>query len=175
MRKENPRTHANYGELRKKITHTLPPIVDADCRTLILGTMPSPLSRACGIYYGNPRNRFWPVLAALFGVPLPETNEQRRSLVLKNHIALWDVLACCDIAGAADSSIKNPVPNDIAGLLHGTQMNRIFTTGSTAHRLYTRLCQPHTGLEAHPLPSTSPANQRFSLQQLVELYRVIVQ
>ena len=159
----------------EKIVHQLPPLFDAGSRSLILGTMPSPLSRAHSMYYGNPRNRFWPVLAALFGVPLPETNDQRRTLALQNHIALWDVLASCEITGASDASIKNPIPNDIPRLLHGTQITKIFTTGQTAHRLYTRLCLPHTCIEARPLPSTSPANQRFSLQTLIELYKVIIQ
>lgn len=157
----------------QKVIHPLPPVFAGDSRVLLLGSMPSPRSREAGFYYGHPQNRFWPVLAALFGQPVPPP-DARRDFALAHRIALWDVLASCEIAGASDGSIRHPVANDLAPLLRQSDIRAIFTTGAQAHRLYERLCQPATGLPAVALPSTSPANARFGLAQLAEAYRVIL-
>jgi hypoxanthine-DNA glycosylase len=135
--------------------------------------MPSPVSREQSFYYAHPRNRFWPVLAAVFREPLPRTKEERLQFALARHIALWDVLASCAIDGAADHTIKNPAANDFLPLLRAARITRIFTTGSKAFALYTKLCLPQTGLAAVPLPSTSPANQRISFDGLTDAYRII--
>ena len=155
------------------MVHPLAPIVAPDARTLILGTMPSPASREAGFYYGNPRNRFWPVMAAILGTVDPGDVAGRTRLILGHRLALWDVLASCTIVGASDSSIADPVANDIAGLLRRAPIERVFTTGATAHRLYERLCLPTTRLEATRLPSTSPANAAWSFERLTQAYRVI--
>lgn len=158
-----------------KIEHTLPPVCDAQSKVLILGTMPSPKSREAGFYYSHPQNRFWPVMARLLDAPLPRTNDDKRALMLSRHIALWDVLSSCLIAGADDSSILAPVPNDIAGLLARVPVKAVFTTGTKAASLYRRLVLPQTGVEATALPSTSPANCRYhNLDTLTEAYRVIL-
>lgn len=160
---------------REKIVHTIEPVYDASSRVLILGTMPSPKSRETGFYYGHPQNRFWRVMSALFSCEIPKTNGQRTALLKENRIALWDVLASCDIAGADDGSIKNPVPNDFSRILRGSDIQAIFTTGTKAYALYNRLCRDKTGIEAVPLPSTSPANCRYyTFDQLVERYKVIM-
>lgn len=156
-----------------QVVHPFPPVYDAASRTLILGTMPSPVSRAQAFYYAHPRNRFWPVIAAVFGEPPPLSKEDRIRFALERRIAIWDVLASCVIDGAADHTIKDPEPNDFAPLLHAAQITRVFTTGNKAFALYTRLCLPRTGLAAASLPSTSPANQRMSFADLVDAYRVI--
>jgi hypoxanthine-DNA glycosylase len=155
------------------VVHPFPPVYNADSRLLILGTMPSPVSRAEAFYYAHPRNRFWPVLAAVFGEPPPLSREDRIRFALDRHIALWDVLASCVIKGAADHTIREPKPNDFAPLLRETKIRRVFTTGSKAFALYTKLCLPMTGLAATPLPSTSPANQLMSFDMLVEACRVV--
>lgn len=158
------------------IVHQIAPVFAADSRVLLLGSLPSPKSRAQGFYYGHPQNRFWPTLAAVLGVPPPEPAdiEAKRRLLLEHHLALWDVLAGCLITGAADSSISQPQPNDIASLLRQTQIQAVFCTGAKAHSLYQKLCLPQTGLPAHKLPSTSPANRRCSNQQLIEEYQKIL-
>lgn len=92
------------------IEHGIPPVFNAESRVLILGTMPSPKSRENGFYYMHPQNRFWRVISTVLGEPLPTTNGERASLLLKNKIALWDTLAQCDIIGASDSSVKNAIP-----------------------------------------------------------------
>ncbi len=155
------------------VVHPLAPIVAADARVLILGTMPSPASREACFYYGHPRNRFWPVLAAVLGQEDPGTAQGRTQLVLDHRLALWDVLASCDIVGASDASIANPRPNDIAGLVAGTSIAHIFTTGATAWRYYHRLCEPATRLAATRLPSTSPANAAWRLDDLIAAYQSV--
>lgn len=157
------------------VTHAIEPVVAPDARVLILGTMPSPASREAGFYYGHPRNRFWPVLARVFDEPqVPAGTEERRQLILRHRLALWDVLARCEIRGAADASIADPVPNDLVGrILNRVPIRAVFTTGATAHRLYRRFCEPSTGIAAVCLPSTSPANAAWKLDALVEAYRPI--
>ena len=155
------------------VYHTFGPLYDAQSRVLILGSMPSPKSREVGFFYGHPQNRFWPVLAAVLGEPAPETVEQKRALALRRHIAMWDVLASCEIEGASDAAIRNPVPNDLTGLLAQTQVHTIFCTGAASHKLYTKLCQPMTGMPAVRLPSTSPANAAWSRARLEAAYAVI--
>ena len=127
--------------------------------------MPSPKSREVCFYYGNPQNRFWRVMAALWDEPLPEENDDRRDLCLRHHVALWDVLASCTITGASDASIRDPVPNDV-----GRIISCVFCTGGTATRIYRRLVEPTCGMPCVGLPSTSPANARMRLDDLIAAY-----
>ena len=157
----------------ERILHTIPPVFDENSRVLILGTMPSPKSREVGFYYGHPQNRFWRVLAEVFGEPIPVSVEERRAFALRNRIALWDVLQSCTIVGASDASIRNAVPNPIGELIRSGGIRAVFTTGKTAGELYRKFCLRETGMEAIVLPSTSPANCRVSLEQLKEEYRKI--
>lgn len=154
------------------VLHPLAPLISGDSHTLILGTMPSPRSRAEAFYYAHPQNRFWPVLAAVYGESDPQTAAGRTELLYRHGLALWDVLAACTITGAADSTIRDAVPNDIAGLLKRYPgITRICTTGSAAARFYHRLAEPQTGLSAIALPSPSAANARTSFPQLLSAYR----
>ena len=158
-----------------RVEHPLSPVFDGNSRVLILGTMPSPKSREYGFYYSHPQNRFWRVVSELYGQPLPQTNEEKIAFLLRNRIALWDVLKSCTIDGADDGSIRDPVPNDIAGLLSRTDIRAVFTTGTKAFSLYRRLCLKRTGFPAVALPSTSPANCRhYTYEKLLEAYRVLL-
>lgn len=161
--------------MTERVTHTIEPVCFGDSRVLILGTMPSVKSREIGFYYGHPQNRFWKVLSAVLGEPLPQLKQDKIDLLHRHHIALWDVVKSCDIEGSADSSISDPVSNDIAGLIKNTQITKIFTTGATAYKLYERLCEPKTGIKAICLPSTSPANAKMNVDQLCEKYRAVAQ
>ena len=160
---------------RETVLHELPPVWSADSRTLVLGSIPSPKSRETGFYYGHPQNRFWRTLARVFGEPVPETVPEKKAMLRRHKVALWDVLASCTIVGAGDSSIEDPVPNDVAGLVAKTKVTRIFCTGATAHRLYVRHCAKAVGIDAVRLPSTSPANCAVSDEALVEAYRAIAE
>ncbi len=136
------------------------PVYSSASRALILGTWPSPKSREIGFYYGHPQNRFWPMIAALTGEPVPamEDIEAKKQIILRHGLALWDTLESCTITGASDASIRDPVPNDIAFLLAAAPIQAVFCNGATAYRLYTRYLEPVSGIPAQRLPSTSPAN-----------------
>ncbi len=154
------------------VTHAFAPVYDSRSRWLVLGTMPSPQSVRHGFYYSHPQNRFWPLMAALFNEPLPHTPEEKAALALRHGVALWDVLASCEIKGASDASIRHPVPNDFTRLLHEAPIARIFATGKAAHGLFQRLVAPSLGREAVYLPSTSPANQAlFPWEKLLAAWR----
>ena len=156
------------------IIHSIEPVFDAESRVLILGTMPSPKSREVQFYYGHPQNRFWRVLAAVLGEEVPQSVPEKKAMLLRHRIALWDVLAECEITGASDSSIRNPVANDLSVILDHAPVQAVFTTGATAWKLYTRLQKPHTGIEAVRLPSTSPANCAVKVEALTEAYKAIL-
>ena len=156
------------------IIHSIEPVFDAESRVLILGTMPSPKSREVQFYYGHPQNRFWRVLAAVLGEEVPQSVPEKKTMLLRHRIALWDVLAECEITGASDSSIRNPVANDLSVILDHAPVQAVFTTGATAWKLYTRLQKPHTGIEAVRLPSTSPANCAVKMEALTEAYKAIL-
>ncbi len=160
--------------MKQTITHTIPPCYDSHSRILILGTMPSPKSREYGFYYGHPQNRFWKIISDLLEKPLPTTNQEKQNLLLQNQIALWDVLKSCEIDGASDSSIQNPIPNNLSEILSNSQVHTIFTTGAKAYQLYEKYCFPQTKIPAISLPSTSPANCRTSYQQLKAAYQILL-
>ena len=154
----------------ERVTHTVEPVWSAEARVLVLGTMPSPASRQAGIPYGHPQNRFWPMLAALFGEDDPKTPEGRRDLARRHCVAMFDVLESCTIEGASDSSIRDAVPQDIPAFIKGTRIAHVALTGGTALRLYKRFLADKVGLPYQGFPSTSPANARWRLPELVKAY-----
>lgn len=155
----------------ERVSHEFPPVFSERSRVLILGTIPSPRSRAEGFYYMHPRNRFWKMLCAALGEPLPEDAKGRRALCLRRGVALWDVLESCEISGASDSSIKNAVPNDLSRIFRAADIRMVFTTGKKAQALYERFCGSFP--PAVCLPSTSPANQTVSEEEMLARYREI--
>ena len=157
------------------IIHPFDPVFDENSKILILGSFPSVKSRENAFYYGHERNRFWRMISALFSEPLPETVEQKKVLLLRHNIALWDSAASCSVHASSDSSIRNAVPNDVKSLLDKTNITRIYANGKTAAQLYNKLVLPSTGVEIVALPSTSPANAAFSLEKLIENWQVITQ
>lgn len=154
-------------------THPIPPIYNEDSRILILGSFPSVKSREAGFYYAHPNNRFWKTIAAVTGTELPLTVNDKIDLLLSSHIALWDVIAECDIAGSSDSSIRNVTANDIKPILESSRIESVFTNGKTADALYRKYIRESCGFDAVPLPSTSPANASCSLDRLIEEWRII--
>ena len=158
------------------VTHTFGPWFDEQSRVLILGTMPSPKSREDGFYYAHRQNRFWRVLPALYGLPpLVGDIEGQKRFLTEHHIALWDVLASCEITGSADSSIKNAVPNDLSVILSRADIRRIYTNGKTSEKYYKRFSEEITGRGSVCLPSTSPANAVWSLDRLIGAWKVIAE
>lgn len=146
--------------------HPFAPICDENSRVLVLGTFPSVKSRRNGFYYAHPQNRFWKVAAAVFGEPLPQSRQEKELLLLRNRVALWDVLSECEVTGSDDSSIRNEKPNNISGLIRSHHIAGVFLNGKKAYSLYKK----HFAQEvpAVPLPSTSPANAAYTLERLIE-------
>ena len=155
---------------------------DERSRILVLGSFPSVLSRENAFYYGNPQNRFWRVMAACLGESVPqneggssddgrpltleESITAKKRMLLEHGIALWDVIASCDIKGSSDASIKNVVPAQVERVLETAHIGAVICNGGTAGRLYKRYLQWQVGLAAHVLPSTSPANAAWQLERL---------
>ncbi len=156
-----------------KQIHPIPPLYSASSRVLILGSFPSVKSREQAFFYGHPQNRFWRVAAEILGCGIPRTVDEKKRLILGNRLALWDVIAECDITGSSDSSIREVVPNDISGLLEKSGIKTIFVNGKTAEKFYLRYTEPKTGIKAVCLPSTSPANAAWSFERLCEAWSVI--
>ena len=155
------------------ICHPIPPVWNEDARVLILGSFPSVRSREIGFFYGHPQNRFWRTVAAVFGEEIPSSTEEKIALLHRRRIALWDVIASCEITGSSDASIRNVTPNDLLPILHGAPIRRIVTNGKTADTLYRRYQLPITGMDAVCLPSTSPANARFRETDLIRAWSVL--
>ena len=118
------------------VTHTFEPVYNGESRVLVLGTFPSVKSRESAFYYGHPQNRFWKVTAAIVKEKVPVSIEEKKSMLLKHGIAIWDVISSCDIKGSSDSSIKSVVPNDVGGLLG---KSKIITTNSVKKKQGLRL------------------------------------
>lgn len=164
------------------ISHGFEPVFDEHSRILVLGSFPSVLSRENAFYYGNPQNRFWRVMAACLGESVPqneggssddgrpltleESITAKKRMLLEHGIALWDVIASCDIKGSSDASIKNVVPAQVERVLETAHIGAVICNGGTAGRLYKRYLQWQVGLAAHVLPSTSPANAAWQLERL---------
>ncbi len=157
-----------------RITHPIPPLYDGNSRILILGSFPSAASRKAQFFYGHPQNRFWRVLAALYETPVPEGTEEKKTFLLDRGIALWDVIASCEIRGSADSSVRDTLPNDLTPILLGSRVERIFTNGRLSGNLYARYQEKETGIKAVYLPSTSPANAAFGMEKLIDAWKVIL-
>ena len=158
----------------QSIIHPFPPLFDENSKTLILGSFPSVKSRESMFFYGHPQNRFWKVLAIIFNQPIPQNIEDKKNLVLDNGLALWDSIHSCTVIGSSDSSIKDVIPNDIRDIIQNSNINRIFCNGALSHKMYMKYIFPDTGIKAVKLPSTSPANATFSLERLVEEWKMII-
>lgn len=172
------------------IEHGFEPVFDRHSRVLVLGSFPSVLSRANSFYYGNPQNRFWRVMAACLGAPVPPNEGDplagsepatldvsiaaKRSMLLNGGVALWDVIESCDIKGSSDASIRNVVPAHIECIAGNAPIEQVVCNGGTAGRLYKRYLQERTGVPAVVLPSTSPANAAWRLERLVGRWREAV-
>ena len=153
--------------------HTIAPVYDRDSRVLILGSFPSVKSREQQFFYGHKQNRFWRVMAGVLDCAVPEDIPQKRDMLLSHHIALWDVIASCEINGSADASIRDVRPNDLSCILSQADIRAIYTNGGKASELYRKYILPVNGREAQLLPSTSPANAGYSLERLTAAWRVI--
>ena len=149
------------------------PVWRADCRVLVLGSHPSVLSKRNGFYYMNPHNRFWSVMSALFDADFVGADSAEKARLLLAHgVALYDVVEACDIEGSADATIRDVCPADLAPLVEGAPITRIFLNGKAAYNLFCRHFPQYVD-RAVCLPSTSPANARCRLADLVAAWRIV--
>lgn len=166
----------NKDESRyETIVHPLKPFYRENSEILILGSFPSVKTREMGYYYGHPQNRFWRVLATLFDKDVPQSIDERAGFLERNRIACWDVIYQCDIIGSSDASIRNVIPTDLQHIVEESSVRRIFCNGGTSAKLYKKYQEPILQVKARRLLSTSPANAAYSLEQLVEDWRVILE
>ncbi len=155
------------------IIHPIRPVYNECSSVLILGSFPSQRSREQMFFYGHPQNRFWRVLASIYGSAVPQTVEEKRDFLLSHGVAVWDVIASCEIVGSADSTIRRVIPNDLGEILAAADIRTIYVNGKTAERYYNRYIRDAIGRDAVCLPSTSPANAAWSFDRLVDAWRVI--
>ncbi len=156
------------------IIHPIPPVYDKDSKILILGSFPSVKSREAGFFYGHPQNRYWKVLAGVFNDSIPATVPEKKEFLLKHHVAAWDVIASCDIEGSSDASIRNVIPNDLTVILGTADIRQIYTNGKTAYNLFQKHTAPLIQRDSICLPSTSPANAAWTIDKLIEAWKVVV-
>lgn len=153
--------------------HPFGPLYNENSKVLILGSFPSVKSREENFFYGHPQNRFWKVLSKVLGYKTPQTIDEKRELLLECGIALWDVIASCEITGSSDNSIKDVTANDISVILDAADIKKIYVNGKTAEKYFNKYIKNKTGREAVCLPSTSPANAAWSVDRLALAWEVI--
>lgn len=157
-----------------KVNHTINPVYNENSKVLILGSIPSVKSREIGFYYSHPKNRFWKILGKIYDEEIGEAIDDKINFLNRHNIALFDVLKSCDISSSSDSTIKNPVPNDLIPIIKGANIKAIFTTGRKAYELYQKYCYKDTNIKAIYLPSTSPANCKKGIEnELISSYSQI--
>lgn len=154
-------------------SHGIDPVYNQDSKILILGSFPSVKSREGNFFYHHPQNRFWKILAIIYDNQNLITIENKKQFLLENNIALWDVIASCSIEGSSDSSIENVIVNDLSSIINKSNITKIYTNGNVADRLYQKYCFPILKIAAVKLPSSSPANASYSLDRLIEAWKVI--
>ena len=135
------------------------PWADKNTHALIVGTMPSAESLRQQMYYAHPQNRFWRYMAEILNAGLPvATAAERRALLLRHGLGLWDALAACERDGSLDSEIKNARPNDFSRL---PQVKFYIFNGQKAFQYFKKFNGNLLKTDASNyavLPSTSPAN-----------------
>lgn len=156
------------------IIHPLKPLFDKDSKILILGSFPSIKTREYGFFYGHPQNRFWPLMENLFNVKLSEDIEERRAFLLKHNIAMFDSIYQCDIVGSSDASIKNVFPSHLEEIFEKADIKQVFCNGTTSFKYYRKYQEKKFDMKAIKLPSTSPANARYRMDDLIEEWKVIL-
>lgn len=153
-----------------EIKYGFEPLYYADSKLLILGSFPSVKSRKAEFYYGNPQNRFWKTLSDFFKKPLPLTTEEKKIFLKNEKIALWDIVAECEIEGSKDSTIKNFKVANIQKILQNSNISFIICNGGTAYDIFLKN-YGDIGTEHIKLPSTSPANTKFCAEEWFDVLR----
>lgn len=155
------------------VIDNLEPIYNENSKVLLLGSMPSSISREQAFYYANPQNRFWLILAKIFNEEIASDKLEKIEFLYQHNIALFDCIKSCEINNSSDNSIKNVAPNDLTWILKNSKIKTIFTIGRKSYQLYNKYIYPKTNIKAIYLPSTSSANASMSIDKLIEEFSQI--
>ena len=153
-----------------KKQHPFSPVYNNHSQILILGSLPSIVSVERGFYYMHPQNRFWKVLERIYKEDVYSKGIlEKKDFILKYHLALYDVVASCDIKNSSDASIENVAYTNIEDILKQAPIQKILFNGKKA---YTLFCKAYPSLihMAISLPSTSSANAQISLEELTSIW-----
>ena len=153
-----------------KVIHNIEPIYNKESKILILGSMPSVISRKNKFYYAHRTNRFWSIINKIFDVEL-NTNEDKINFLLSYKIAIWDTIHSCDISYSSDATIKNIKVNDINNILKKSDIKAIFCTGKKSYQIYNKYF--NNEIPVFCLPSPSGANANFNIEALCKEYEMI--
>lgn len=157
------------------IVHPLEPVYNKNSKILILGSFPSIKTREYGFFYGHPQNRFWPLMEELFKIEIKDDIGEKRKFLFDHEIGLYDAIYQCEIIGSADSTIRNAVPTNLKEIIRNSNINKVFCNGTASFNTYKKYQEELTGLPAIKLPSTSPANARYRLGDLLAKWEVILE
>lgn len=153
-----------------KVIHNIKPIYNKNSKILILGSMPSVKSREEKFYYAHKTNKFWKIINILFNVNL-NTVEEKMKFLIENNIAIWDTIKSCEIKGSKDSSIKNIKVNNIQKIIKNSNIKHIFCIGNTSYNVFVKNIK--TSIPITKLPSTSSANAKYKIDDLVKKFKLI--
>jgi len=160
-------------------THPFKPIFDKNSKILILGSFPSVVSRKFGFYYANPQNRFWRVLAQILNTPLPESIDEKIKFLLAHRIAIYDAAICCEIKGSSDAKMTAVEPVNLEPIFKTANITQVYANGGKAYEICKKYLEDEilkaTKNVVVKLPSTSPANAKFSIDKLVSEWSVITE
>ena len=149
--------------------HGFEPVFDSNSRVLILGSFPSVKSRATDFYYRNAQNRFWSTLCEAFGEQTVTTVQEKKRLCLSCGVALWDIVASCEIQGSMDANITDYTLVDLSRILDVCNIQKILCNGATAYKFTKSVYNGEVPL--YKLSSTSPANPRFNKDEWLQHLR----
>jgi hypoxanthine-DNA glycosylase len=151
----------------------LPPVIARQTRLVVLGSFPGAASLAARQYYAHPRNQFWPLLSALWGMDLATLPyAQRLAQIRRRGLGLWDVYASCRRNGSLDSAIEDAELNDLASLRRrAPTLQAVCHNGGESAR--SMKITAALGLPVTQLPSTSPANASWSFERKLAAWQAV--
>lgn len=158
----------------ERIVHPLEPLYDKNSKIIVLGSFPSVKTREYGFFYGHPQNRFWKIMEVLFDCDLDKSIDERKNFMLEHNIAMWDTIYACDIVGSSDASIKNVVPTPLSDIVENSNIEAAFCNGATSYKYFKKYHEENLHIKSFKLPSTSPANARYSLDDLVSEWKILL-
>ena len=160
-------------------THPFKPIFDENSKILILGSFPSVVSRKLGFYYANPQNRFWRVLARILNASVPTSTDEKINFLLASRIAIYDAAISCEIKGSSDAKMTAVLPANLEPIFSGARIAQVFANGGKAYEICKKYLEDEilkaTKNVVIKLPSTSPANAKFSIDKLANEWSAIAE